>query len=291
MKQTIQIAGFYVEIDADQPLGCSDRLRLFCCDPADSACRIHFQVNGTPVLPGSAPIGSDMLMTYYREDGRFYAVAHGKFGPVITIAYDEQCRVMEASADSLHYPGTFLTIDKLLQLIPMRQLLLTQDALLLHASRICVQGSGILFLGKSGIGKTTQRKLWEAYADAVPLSNDRTILRRTGGSWSSYSHLMDGAEPIVPLYSCPVSAIILLEQGQKNLAQPLTPKSALPWIMSQTVTDPWNGAFISKASFLLLDWLSRTPAYRFSCTPDDSAVAYLKQYLHSEGVLPDAKSN
>lgn len=61
--------------------------------------------------------------------------------------------------------------------------LLQQDALVIHASYIEFMGRGILFLGPSGTGKSTQARLWNEHAGAPILNGDRALLRQKDGIW------------------------------------------------------------------------------------------------------------
>lgn len=49
----------------------------------------------------------------------------------------------------------------------------------LHSSLISYQGNGILFLGPSGIGKTTQAELWSKYRDALIINGDIVFVQET----------------------------------------------------------------------------------------------------------------
>ena len=57
------------------------------------------------------------------------------------------------------------------------------DGLLLHASLIDYGGSGILFVGNSGVGKTTQAELWQQHLGAEILNGDKALVRLLDGQF------------------------------------------------------------------------------------------------------------
>lgn len=61
--------------------------------------------------------------------------------------------------------------------------MVTKDGLALHASLVEKDGFGVIFLGPSGMGKSTQAKLWEKYLGADFLIGDRPCMRKIGGKW------------------------------------------------------------------------------------------------------------
>ena len=54
-----------------------------------------------------------------------------------------------------------------------------QNMILLHSSLIDWKGRGLMFLGPSGIGKTTQAELWNQYRDALIINGDAVFVQET----------------------------------------------------------------------------------------------------------------
>lgn len=230
-------------------------------------------------------LGRDMLTEYYRVGDGFCCEAPGRFGPVISTCYNANADRLDAFINEPAYPGTFRTLDKLFQLLPMRHVLLNHDALLIHSSCVECEGKAVLFTGPSGIGKTTQANLWMRHTGAQVMCSDRTVLRFVDGLWHAYGYPVDGSSPVSRPGRCRISAIISLRQAEENQLCRLSAASALLSLAGQTVMDTWNSAFRTRAVLLLSDLLERIPVYQLDCLPEDSAVDFLMIRLKKDGVL------
>ena len=102
----------------------------------------------------------------------------GKDGAVSQAVYAPDFSRVELYVNEGAFPNVVRTADKVLQLLPMRQLLAHYQAFLLHSSRIAVCGKAVLFTAPSQTGKTTQARLWSFFEHAEMVGNDRTILRK-----------------------------------------------------------------------------------------------------------------
>ena len=67
------------------------------------------------------------------------------------------------------------------RMLPCEAGMVTRDGLALHASLVEKDGFGVVFLGPSGMGKSTQAKLWKKYLDADFLIGDRPGMRKING--------------------------------------------------------------------------------------------------------------
>ncbi len=87
-------------------------------------------------------------------------------------------------------------------------------------------GSGYLFLGHSGAGKSTTARLWMAQPGAKLLSDDRIILRKHGNTFWMYGTPWHGDAGVSSQGRVALSAVFLLEQAQNNQLLPMTPAQA-----------------------------------------------------------------
>ncbi len=88
--------------------------------------------------------------------------------------------------------------------------MVTRDGLSLHASLVEKDGFGVVFLGPSGMGKSTQAKLWEQYLGADFLIGDRPGLRRIDGKWIGFGMPWDGKDAIYRQNAVPIWALVWL---------------------------------------------------------------------------------
>ena len=97
--------------------------------------------------------------------------------------------------------------------------LLDQDIFLLHASVVALDGEGYGFLAPSGVGKTTQTRLWQQYfGDRLQVINgDKPLIRmeRAGQSVSfrAYGTPWRGKEGLGANASAPLKALFFLNRS------------------------------------------------------------------------------
>src|ERR1700675_4985689 len=87
-------------------------------------------------------------------------------------------------------------------------------------------GSGYLFVGHSGAGKSTTARLWMAEHGVRLLSDDRIILRRHDGEIWMYGTPWHGDAGVASQGRALLSSIFLLEQFPSNEIVPLLPPQA-----------------------------------------------------------------
>ena len=91
-----------------------------------------------------------------------------------------------------------------------------------HSSLIEYHGEGILFLGPSGIGKTTQAELWNKYRNARIINGDIVFAQETSDAFLGWGTPWHGSSPYCENTSVPVKALIVLKQAPENSIRELT---------------------------------------------------------------------
>ena len=167
-------------------------------------------------------------------------------------------------------------------LLGFEAILLQRDKLCLHASCIDTPLGGILFSGVSGIGKSTQADLWCRYRGARQINGDRPILSREENGWYAWGSPYAGSSRYHVNDSCPVSAIVLLEQGKACSLRRLPRAEAFRGVWAGMTVRNWDPAFVDKASLLTVELVTKVPVFRFCCTPDEHVVEYLEKALRKE---------
>lgn len=90
------------------------------------------------------------------------------------------------------------------------------DVLMAHAALVDLDGEGILFIGESGIGKTTQAELWQRYRDAVIINGDHVFIRKSEDGFWGYGSPWHGSSPYCENKKTKLQAIVALRQSPNN---------------------------------------------------------------------------
>ena len=147
-----------------------------------------------------------------------------------------------------------------------------RDGLSLHASLVEKDGFGVAFLGPSGMGKSTQAKLWEQYLGADFIIGDRPGLRKIDGKWIGFGMPWDGKDAIHRQASVPVRALVWLEQAKENRISPMDPVQAMSVMLKQAMMPVWDDRAMDGAT-TLMDTLAReVPMFHLRCLPDEAAA-------------------
>lgn len=230
--------------------------------------------------------GEDLLLEYYKEDGHYLAFAKkGLKDSATVVAYTSDFSDCTFYINEEEFPNMIRALNKIIQLFPLRQLLIHFDAMILHASRICYNGKTFLFSAPSQVGKSTQAKLWKTYEKAEIVSNDRSLIQKENNAFFTYGYPVDGSEPVYSNKRLPLGAIIILKQGTNNHVERLTVVRALRYLIEQTVADVWNAEELIQIQMLWMDLLEKHPVYLLTCRPEQSAVSCLKEQLMKDGVI------
>lgn len=281
----LSVAGLRIRIETELPLPRNREFLPFLTEePGQDILGIFRQVSDLPPVPDCVlhtglchcvtrtPEGQSM--TYFREapDSKvFYACAVASpAGDVIYVDYLPDYRHCVSEVRNCFYH------------LGLESILLRRDRLCLHASCVDTHLGGLLFSGVSGIGKSTQAELWCRFRGARQINGDRPILSREGSGWLAWGSPYAGSSRCHVNDKCPVTAVLLLGQGNDCVLRRLTPAQAFRGIWEGLTIHSYDPAFVEKASALAVELACAVPVFRYDCTPDARAVDYLEKTLGKE---------
>lgn len=166
--------------------------------------------------------------------------------------------------------------------IAFEEQLIHHDRWIIHASCVNTPLGAILFVGPSGVGKTTQAELWEKYRGSKVLNGDRTIVYQKDGVWYAAGSPYAGSSKRYVNESAPICVVALLEQGTDNRVQALTPGQAFRSLYPHLTVNDWNPWYVETITNQLDQFVRERPVVHFSCTPDERAVDALWSELTKE---------
>lgn len=177
----------------------------------------------------------------------------------------------------------------LLHLIGIEEVLIRHQALLLHSSVVKLGEHTVLFSGPSGIGKSTQAKLWETHLGAKIINGDRCVIRKKENAFWGSGSPWCGTSGIYSNEQAPIKGIFILKQASVNRVRRLGIE-AFKALYSQCVVNTWDRTFMEQLTELLTGLLESVPVYELACRPDQEAVELAYQTLF-EGGTPDGSKD
>lgn len=229
---------------------------------------------------------NNIFHKYYSKDNVYYFFTEDIKQQFFSVCeYDSSCKEFRCSI-SFTSSNKILNLESLLRLIPMDFIFYSYDILMFHASQIVLNKSdGILFTASSGVGKTTQSKLWQEFEPAKIVCNDRTLVRKLDGKWKTFGFYVDGSEPICSNKVNDLKSIVYLSQQKDNRIERLSVIKSINYLKQQIIVNKVYDCSIDKKVGQLLEIINDIPIYHLGCTPDERAVSVLKEKLKEDEVI------
>lgn len=155
----------------------------------------------------------------------------------------------------------------------------------IHASAIHYNGEAILFLGKSGTGKSTHARLWLQHAaGATLLNDDNPMLRVQGTKLMAYGSPWSGKGACYRNEGYPVRGIVRLSQATENRFRELHDEEAFIALLPSCSVVRHDEGMEDMSLDLLGEILERVVVAHLACRPDKEA--YIACH---EGLYPTVK--
>jgi hypothetical protein len=151
--------------------------------------------------------------------------------------------------------------------------------MMLHAAGIDDDGRGMVFAGASGAGKSTMAALWQGYAGARVLNDDRIILRREDSVWWAYPVPGVGEPRSSSQERVAVEATFLISHGKQNVAERIGLSQGASALLAHTSLPAYDAAGIGMALELLDELLKEVPVCELGFVPDDSVVSFVRDVV------------
>lgn len=165
------------------------------------------------------------------------------------------------------------------------QRILLYDGMAVHASAVAMNGEAVLFLGKSGTGKSTHSSMWlKAFPDARLLNDDNPVCRIVGERLIAYGTPWSGKTPCYRNERYPVRAFGRIVRAKYNKW------TYLSGVQAWTTVFP-SCSFINQDDLLYLQFertLNRAVTIskvgQIECLPDIDAAREAYRNLYYEKI-------
>ncbi len=141
---------------------------------------------------------------------------------------------------------------------------------------------GLMFVGDSGVGKTTQATLWEKYRNAEIINGDKVFLGlrdHSPGRVMAYGSPWPGSSPYCVNKCVPLRAIVVLKRGEQAYLRCLSDVETLSAYVPHVFMPNWDPRLTEKVMDTLDAMLPSVPVYEMCCTPDLSAVTMVEEIV------------
>jgi hypothetical protein len=161
----------------------------------------------------------------------------------------------------------------------LRTAILFTGGLVFHASALDDNGKGIVFIGHSGIGKSTQLDLWSREPGVIAMNDDRVAVRMQSRGAFCYGIPWSGKTDVARNHAAPLAALIVLEQAPENAIQPTPPAAAASLLAACAFLPYWDPSLMQRAMSNLNNILAHVPVYRLRCRPEKSVIPLVRSVL------------
>ena len=152
----------------------------------------------------------------------------------------------------------------------------------LHGALAAPEGRGLLFLGPSGIGKTTQAELWNCHRGAVIVNGDLVFAQEIGTGFLGWGTPWHGSSAYCENIGVPLWAMIVLKQAEHHAIRRLEGFEKVAAVSGSVFYPRWLDGGMELCLYLLDRLLGRIPVYELSCRPDEEAVRLTEEAVFGE---------
>ena len=150
-----------------------------------------------------------------------------------------------------------------------------RNMLQLHCATVDDKNRGILFLGPSGIGKTTQAERWAQYRGSSIINGDIGLVQRTDDGYVAWGTPWHGSSPYCLNASVLVKALVVLKQAPENHLRELTGFEKVSEVSGSVFYPTWLEDGMELCTDTLNHLLTDLPVYRLDNRADEDAVNLL----------------
>lgn len=151
-----------------------------------------------------------------------------------------------------------------------------------HSALIEWHGYGLMFLGPSGTGKTTQAELWERYKGACIINGDMVYVQESADEFLGWGSPWHGSSPYCENTNVPIHAMIVLKQSSENSIRELTGFEKVTAVSGSVFYPRWLENGMELCLGTLDHFLTKIPVYELSCRPDEDAVRLTEDTVFAE---------
>lgn len=252
------------------------------------AVQVRFEVSSNPDLAGVEILHSDATWSILAREGeRAFVFREPASGDPLYVA----CFRPGSFEVAIHCSPRMFEPDEAASILrspfryPLDQILtmyfLGGRGFVIHSAGLAFGGSGLVFPGISGAGKSTFASLAGSRPGWVPLSDDRTVLRVDDGRPTVFGTPWPGEGRIAENRRAPAAGLFFLEKSHRNGIRPISPSECLSRLFP-VVSIPWFDREVLPAALSACEEIAKTvPGAILSFRPESEAADAVEAFLGS----------
>lgn len=170
--------------------------------------------------------------------------------------------------------------------------IINYNGFLLHGAVVDVDGVGIGFLAKSGVGKSTHMALWEKCLGnrLTVVNGDKPLIRIIDNVVYAYGTPWAGKEKIQTNMRTKLKKLCFLERAEENSCTEIAKEKVLEKFFSQ-IYRPTDGTKIMSTLEMTEKVINSIEFYKICCNKDISAAEVAIEALIGNGIVAQLKKN
>jgi hypothetical protein len=157
--------------------------------------------------------------------------------------------------------------------------LASRAGVLLHSAAVSLSGHGLVFLGRSGVGKSTISQQFLARQQHDPLSDEHVVARKLAGGYRIFGTPWASQAAVAENRNAPLSALFFLAHGEKNQVREVSAHEALSRIYP-VASIPWyDDEILDPILSTCAEIASSVPAFELQFQPTQEVVDFMTDFV------------
>lgn len=223
----------------------------------------------------------DAVGSLYRAKGKVCLFIQGLGdNPCKLAIFESDLRYNQIYIESRQHSSRYhpFPLDQLLSkflIINLLSLRLGRLGVMVHAAGVDDDDLGIIFAGRSGVGKTTMASLWKG-SGATILGDDNIIIRCMKGDFLMYGTPWGRGTELLSTRVTKLHRIFFIRHSQNNFVRPLKGVESVEALYTHTFGSLYYNSDVHFTLNFLIELVENVDCYELGFIPDKHVVDFVR---------------